>query len=105
MKTTKRVFFKVSVIAGVVVSSFVFLSATNPVVENKSEAKLFPIPSIYTKLHLKELGLNETAFQTAVTGWQKLKSKGGVSKNILSICDFTQSSNNKRLSIIDMVSG
>jgi len=105
MKTTRRSFFKVSVIAAVVITSLVFLSATKPVVTDKSEAKPSAIPSVYVKLNLKELGLNETAFQTAATGWQKLKSKGVISKNILSICDFTQSSNNKRLYIIDMVSG
>lgn len=105
MKTTKRSFFKGTVIAAIVITSLVFLSAANSFIENKSETKFPVVPSIYNQLHLNELGLNETAFQTAVTGWQKLKSKGVVTKNILSICDFTQSSNNKRLYIIDMVNG
>jgi hypothetical protein len=60
---------------------------------------------VYANLHLKELGLNEKAFELAVKGWCKLKLKGEVSKDIISICDFTQSSNNKRLYIIDLATG
>ena len=51
------------------------------------------------------MGLSENAFQLAVNGWGKLKQNGIVTKDIVSICDFTQSSNNKRLYIIDLVSG
>ncbi|MDB5283549.1 MAG: hypothetical protein JWO06_2624 [Bacteroidota bacterium] len=61
--------------------------------------------SLYAKLHLKELGLAEKAYQLALTGWEKLKVKGQISKNIISICDFTQSSGNKRLYIIDLATG
>ena len=60
---------------------------------------------VYSNLHLKELGLNEKAFHLALKGWAKLKSRGEVSKDIISICDFTQSSNNKRLYIIDLATG
>src|SRR4051812_41435976 len=60
---------------------------------------------LYCKLDLSGLGLSETAFNLAVKGWEKLKAKGEVSKNIVSICDFTQSSKNKRLYVIDLASG
>ncbi len=60
---------------------------------------------VYSDLHLSELGLNEKAFQLALKGWAKLKAKGKVSKDIISICDFTQSSNQKRLYVIDLASG
>jgi hypothetical protein len=61
--------------------------------------------SIYSGLNLKELGLSENAFKLALKGWSKLKAKGEVSRDIISICDFTQSSNNKRLYIIDLATG
>lgn len=60
---------------------------------------------VYSDLRLKELGLNENAFKMALKGWAKLKEKGQVNRDIISICDFTQSSNNKRLYIIDLASG
>ncbi len=58
--------------------------------------------SVYSRLHLQDLGLSSTAFNLAVKGWEKLRAKGEVSKNVISICDFSQSSNNKRLYVIDM---
>lgn len=71
-----------------------------------SELKSIPSPvSVYSNLHLQELGLNVTAFNLAVKGWEKLRASGDVSKNLISICDFTQSSKNKRLYIIDLASG
>ncbi len=60
---------------------------------------------VYSGLHLKEMGLSEKAFELAIKGWTKLKAKGRVSKDIISICDFTKSSNQKRLYIIDLASG
>ena len=73
--------------------------------KNPEVAEFKPLPSpssVYSNLHLKEFGLSEHTFNLAVKGWEKLKEKGGVSKNYLCICDFTQSSNNKRLYVIDM---
>lgn len=61
--------------------------------------------NIYASLHLNSLGLNQKAFQLALKGWSKLKARGKVSKDIISICDFTQSSNQKRLYIIDLSTG
>lgn len=60
---------------------------------------------VYSNLQLNDLGLSSGAFNLAVKGWQKLKTKGEVDKDIIAICDFTQSSVNKRLYIIDMNTG
>ncbi len=87
------------------VTTLLFLSASKPATEDIRAIEHSDVPDVYSQLHLKELGLSENAFQLAVNGWKKLKVKGAVSKNIISICDFSQSSNNKRLYIIDMVSG
>jgi hypothetical protein len=66
---------------------------------------LFNPISAYANLHLKELGLNEQAFHLALKGWSKLKARGQLNSDIISICDFTQSSNKKRLYIIDLATG
>lgn len=60
---------------------------------------------IYGQLQLRKAGLSSTAFQLAVKGWQKLKQAGVVTKDMLAICDFSQSSNNKRFYVVDLNSG
>ena len=69
-----------------------------------SSSSLSPI-SAYANLHLKDLGLSEQAFHLALKGWSKLKAGGKLNSDIISICDFTQSSNKKRLYIIDLATG
>lgn len=59
---------------------------------------------IYDSLKLDDLGLNEKAFQYAWKGYVSLRSAGKLKNtNIISICDFSQSSRNKRLYIIDVI--
>jgi len=55
--------------------------------------------SIYDSLGLKKQGLSERAFYCAWFGFQKMK----LDNPIMAICDFTQSSRNKRLYVIDML--
>jgi hypothetical protein len=86
-----------------------YISATIPgveadVVSAPVDNNLSPL-SLYQRLSLDKLGLNSSAFKLAVTGWQKLKQKNALTRNIISIVDFTQSSNNKRLYIIDLDKG
>jgi hypothetical protein len=59
--------------------------------------------SIYDEMDLEDSGLNRKAFEYAWTGFYKLRKKGFLRKtNILSICDFSQSSSNQRLYVIDV---
>jgi hypothetical protein len=59
--------------------------------------------SIYDEMDLEDSGLSRKAFEYAWTGYFKLKKKGLLRKtNILSICDFSQSSSNERLYVIDV---
>jgi len=77
-----------------------------PSFSNLGKDKLIAVvqqESLYNQLHLSQLGLKQIIFDKAVAGWnvlikQKLLPKSGV----LSIVDFSQSSNTKRLYIIDM---
>ena len=59
--------------------------------------------SIYDEMSLEDSGLSRKAFESAWTGYYKLKKKGLLRRtDILSICDFSQSSANQRLYIIDV---
>lgn len=59
---------------------------------------------IYDSLKLEEVGLKEKAFQYAWKGYVALRNTGKLKNvDIISICDFSQSSRNRRLYIIDLV--
>lgn len=58
--------------------------------------------TLYSNLHLDELGLSKETVEYAVKGYHKLDSEGKVSSQYLTIVDFSQSSRKKRLYIIDM---
>ncbi|HLZ89352.1 MAG TPA: murein L,D-transpeptidase catalytic domain family protein [Puia sp.] len=59
--------------------------------------------SIYEEMDLEDSGLSRKAFEAAWTGYYKLKKKGLLRRtNILSICDFSQSSSNQRMYVIDV---
>lgn len=59
--------------------------------------------SIYDEMDLEDSGLSRKAFESAWTGYYKLRKKGLLRKTgILTICDFSQSSSNQRLYVIDV---
>lgn len=57
---------------------------------------------LYDKLGLATQGLSREVFETALTGYYRLKEKGAVSKSTLAIADMGQPSKQKRLYIIDL---
>lgn len=62
--------------------------------------------SLYDSLDLGSLGLSQKAFDYAVSGYEKLLTEGKIKKeNVLSILDFSLSSDKKRLFVIDLSSG
>ena len=59
--------------------------------------------SLYAMLNLQQKGLSMQAFEFAYKGYLRLVQKKIISKDHhLTICDFSQSSNNKRLYLVDM---
>ena len=59
--------------------------------------------NIYDEMDLEDSGLSRKAFEYAWTGYYKLKKKGLLRRTgILSICDFSQSSSNERMYVIDV---
>lgn len=72
-------------------------SSSAPVIKRISD-------SIYDLISLGEYGLEKDVFFNAYKGLQFLQSKGVLKKtNLLTICDYSQSSRNKRLYVIDVV--
>jgi len=62
--------------------------------------------SIYYTIHLDSFGLNRDAFFYAYKGYQFLSAQNKLNnKNVLTICDYSQSSHNRRLYIIDLAAG
>jgi len=58
---------------------------------------------IYQNMNLEDSGLSRTAFEYAWTGYYKLKKKGLLRRtDILTICDFSQSSSKERMYVIDV---
>lgn len=59
--------------------------------------------SLYNELELADKGLSKSAFAYAYKGYQRLLKKQVIDEpGYLTICDFSQSSKNKRLYLIDM---
>ncbi len=59
--------------------------------------------NLYSYMHLQETGLKFDVFDKALTGYYNMKRKGQVSdKSIITIIDFTKSSNEKRLWVVDV---
>lgn len=71
-------------------------SATAPFLKVQSD-------SLYNLMGLANYGLQREVFFKAYKGYNFLLKKGLVrKKNILTVCDYSQSSNNKRLYVIDL---
>jgi L,D-transpeptidase catalytic domain len=59
--------------------------------------------ALYDSMQLDKKGLKQEAFQYAWKGYQYLLSKNLITrKQVLSVCDFSQSSRNRRLYVIDV---
>ncbi len=69
---------------------------------NKAAALKAASAALYEELKLSELGLSSDAMDYAYKGYEYLREQGQINNNILTICDFSQSSKRKRMYIIDM---
>lgn len=71
-------------------------TANSPLLKKTSD-------SIYDLISLGQYGLEKDVFFNAYKGFEYLKNKGLLNKtNLLTICDYSQSSINKRLFVIDI---
>ena len=72
---------------------------------NAAKAAAFAeeVSNLYEQFDLKEMGLTKKAFQYALKGYNYLLEHHWLNNpNILSICDMSQSSRNKRLYVLDL---
>lgn len=105
-------------IIGVFASSFVISAAenTSEFTNNEIHLNTDSIPTknveaisfetyghLYTNLDLEGLGLSEEVFKYALKGMNNLEQTGKLKQRIISIVDFSQSSDKKRLYVIDLV--
>jgi hypothetical protein len=59
--------------------------------------------ALFSELHLSEAGMSQTVFNSALQGLKKLDSTGVIKKDsIITIIDFSQPSNQKRLYVLDL---
>jgi len=71
-------------------------------IEGDRNISLEKSSSVFCDLQLSKIGLSEHVFRCAVNGWKKLAGRNKVQSNIITICDFSQSANAKRMYIIDL---
>ena len=77
-----------------------------PIYNSALIAKVLSVSEqIYNNMGLEETGLSRKAFMMAVKGFSKMREKGLISvDSILTIIDFTKSSREKRLYVLDLKS-
>jgi len=64
------------------------------------------VDSVYNRIQLNDVGLKKDVFFKAFKGYEYLQSKGMLDKeNLLTIVDYSQSSSQKRLYVIDLKAG
>jgi hypothetical protein len=71
----------------------------------RAELKMVSLEAadMFREMQLEDSGLNEKALEYALIGYHRLLKKGLLSRtDILSICDFSQSSSLKRMYVIDV---
>lgn len=74
------------------------------VVNNTGESREISGESLYNQLNLSEKGLARNVFELAFKGYTKLADAGKLKNSaILTIVDYSQSSRNKRMYVIDFL--
>jgi hypothetical protein len=81
-----------------------FADPGNSLKKNSTSAEYVPpVKSVYDSLHLNLSGLSKQAYDYAKKGFDKLLAQGKLlNDSILTIVDFSQTSNKKRLYVVDM---
>lgn len=100
----KTLFIPISV--GLLCVSFTPAPSTKEIPNNNIIIPSDKISSLYQSAQLEQSGLSEEAFTYALTGYQKLLQEKRIARSeYLTVCDFSQSSKQKRLYIMDITNG
>ena len=82
---------------------FMLLPVLNPTFTLATEPDKTVIEDLYSIVNLSDKGLARNVFDLALKGFKKLQSNGKLpNPDILTIADYSQSSNKKRLYVIDL---
>lgn len=82
---------------------FLLLPIVNSAFVGEFKADKAIYSDVYSAIKLAETGLGRNIFDLAMKGLQKLDTDGKLlNPNIVTIADYSQSSNNKRLYVIDL---
>jgi hypothetical protein len=74
------------------------ISLSNPSLKFEAE-----VNNLYCDINLEQVGLKREVFAYAYKGYLKLLDEHRINKsNIITICDFSQSSRNRRLYVVDL---
>ena len=84
--------------------SIIAVEASHPTIADSTFSTADAAAELYATVNLQQFGLSREAFDYAWKGYQYLLAKNKISRsNYLTICDFSQSSRQKRLYIIDVM--
>jgi hypothetical protein len=104
---------KPAILFAIILASFLFVFAAK---KNPSESKRIVVSAekkattennaaLFSELHLSEAGMNQIVFNSALEGLKKLDSAGTIKKDsLITIIDFSQPSDKKRLYVLDLAS-
>lgn len=91
-----------------ILTFFILCEALSSAIIDPREERLSPnsvstSSVLYAALSLSSHGLKESVFKYAINGYEKVVRSGKLlNQSLLSICDFSQSSNQPRLYVIDL---
>lgn len=96
VKSTDPVVYSTNAVTGII-------SKTGAITKSAARLIAEEAANLYDIMDLKSFGLSGKAFEYAWRGYKYLLQKGKISKSeVLSICDFSQSSRQKRFYVIDV---
>jgi hypothetical protein len=79
------------------------VTASHPIITDPCSSAVEAADVLYNNINLQQYGLSGEAFTYAWKGYQRLLEKKLISRtDYLTICDFSQSSKQKRLYVIDV---
>jgi hypothetical protein len=84
-------------------SRILAVTAFHPIITDPCSSAVEAADVVYNNINLQQYGLSGEAFNYAWKGYQRLLEKKLISRtDYLTICDFSQSSKQKRLYVIDV---
>jgi hypothetical protein len=91
-----------NLVTGLTPTTARIISTTKAITKSAAELIAEEASNLYSAMKLSKFGLSEKAFQYAWKGYKYLAESRKIKNEVLSICDFSQSSRRKRFYVIDV---